>query len=345
MRHALTRLLPLLAVAAMVTGCGARSAPVAREGLRVGLAYDIGGRGDQSFNDAAAKGLDRAAKELQIAKAQELEATAGESDQAKEQRLRLLAQQDFDPVIAVGFAYAKPLQKVAAEFPGTRFALIDSSEATGANIADLVFAEHEGSYLVGAAAALKSRSDSVGFIGGTNTPLIQKFLAGYEAGVARIDPKKKILVQYLSQAPDFSGFSSPDKGQVAAKGLYQRGADIVFVAAGASSIGVFQAAHDLGERAIGVDSDQYLQPALSAVKDVILTSMIKRVDTAVFAFIRDAGRKAFKAGEHSYDLKRDGVAYATSGGFVDDIGPRLEELRRGIADKEITVPTTPKAGA
>ena len=190
MRHALARLLPLLAVAAMVTGCGAEPAPVAREGLRVGLAYDIGGRGDQSFNDAAAKGLDRAAKELKIAKAQELEATAGESDQAKEQRLRLLAQQDFDPVIAVGFAYAKPLRKVAGEFPGTRFALIDSSEATGANIANLVFAENEGSYLVGAAAALKSRSDSVGFIGGTNTPLIQKFQAGYEAGVARIDPKK-----------------------------------------------------------------------------------------------------------------------------------------------------------
>ncbi|GAA3606053.1 BMP family ABC transporter substrate-binding protein [Nonomuraea rosea] len=345
MRNRLKWLTPALVATALVAAACGNQAPngPAEDGLRVGLAYDIGGRGDQSFNDAAARGLDEAKAKLRVAKTQELEATAGESDQAKEQRLRLLAQQGFNPIIAVGFAYAGPLQKIAGQFPGTRFALIDSLDAHAPNVANLVFAEQEGSYLVGAAAALKSKTETVGFIGGANTPIIGKFLAGFEAGVTAVSPKKKVLVQYLSQAPDFSGFSSPDKGRVAADGMYQRGADIVFSAAGGSSTGIVQAAHQSGKRVIGVDSDQYLQPALASAKDAILTSMVKRVDRAVLDFVADVEQNRFVAGEHLYGLKQNGVTYATSGGFVDDVKPRLEQMRQAIVDGTIVVPTTPKA--
>ncbi|MFZ5852745.1 MAG: BMP family lipoprotein [Actinomycetota bacterium] len=347
-----TRLAALLAAAALLlAACGSPGGGTATPAgtgtgtagptpLKVGLAYDIGGRGDQSFNDAAARGLDKAKAQFKL-DVKELEAKAGETDAQKEERLRLLAQGGYTTIIAVGFAYAGPLAKVAKDFPNVKFAIVDSTDAKGPNIANLTFAENEGSFLVGAAAALKSKTGNIGFVGGVDTPLIKKFEAGYEAGAKAVNPAIKIQVKYLTNPPDFSGFSDPAKGQTAAQGMYDAGADIVYHAAGGSGGGVFKAAKAAGKLAIGVDSDQYLT-ADPSVRDVILTSMLKKVDVAVFDFIKSVNDKSFTAGEHVYDLKADGVGYATSGGKIDDIVPKLEDYKKQIIAGTIKVPTTPQ---
>ncbi|WP_199543472.1 MULTISPECIES: BMP family protein [Prauserella] len=310
--------------------------------LKIGLAYDIGGRGDQSFNDSAARGLDKAKQEFGI-EATELEASQGETDAQKEDRLRQLAEGGYNPIIAVGFAYAGPLGKVAKDYPDVKFAIIDDytpGTDDGPNIANLTFAEEQGSFLVGVAAALKSKTGNVGFVGGVNTPLIQKFQAGYEAGVKAVKPDATVQVKYLTQPPDFSGFNDPAKGETAANGMLDAGADVVYAAAGGSGSGVFRAAKDKGAMGIGVDSDQYNLPSLADVKDVIITSMVKSVDVAVYDFIKSVNDNAFKAGNKIYDLEVGGVKYATSGGKIDDIQPRLEEYKQKIISGEIKVPST-----
>ncbi len=322
-------------------GAGSTTSGEAQETLKVGLAYDIGGRGDQSFNDSAARGLDKAKSELGV-EVTELEAAAGETDAQKEDRLQQLAEGGFNPIIAVGFAYATSIGKVAAEYPDIKFAIIDdASDASKAeNIANLTFAEHEGSFLVGAAAALKSTSGKVGFIGGVNVPLIQKFEAGFIAGVKAAKPEATVESKYLTQPPDFTGFTDPAKGETAANGMFDNGVDVIYAAAGGSGNGVFKAAKAKGKLGIGVDSDQYNQPALADVKDVIITSMLKQVDVAVFDFISTVKDGAFADGEQIFDLKANGVGYSTSGGKVDDIEAALEDFKAKIIAGEITVPAT-----
>ena len=309
--------------------------------VRVGLAYDIGGRGDQSFNDSAAAGLDRATSELGV-EARELSPNADGTD--RDDNLRLLAESGFNPVVAVGFAYAEGLGEIASEFPDTQFAIIDDASLEDTeNVTSLVFAEEQGSFLVGAAAGLLSASGTVGFVGGVEVPLIEKFEAGYAAGVAEVAPDTAVEVRYLSQPPDFSGFTSPDLGRTAAGGLYDAGADIVFHAAGGSGLGVFQAAEAAGGRAIGVDSDQYesVEPPLN---EVIVTSMVKRVDNAVFEFVDSVAQGDPLTGVQTFDLERGGVDYSTSGGAVDEIAPQLDELKQRIVSGDITVPSTTSAG-
>ncbi|WP_307811948.1 BMP family lipoprotein [Sphaerisporangium rufum] len=314
---------------------GASSA--APEGAKVGLAYDIGGRGDQSFNDAAAAGMDKAKTELKLGEVKELEAGSGETGAQKEQRLRLLAQSGFNPVIAVGFAYSEAIKKIATEFPDTKFAIVDDA-AQGPNISNLVFAENEGSFLVGAAAALKSEKGHIGFVGGVQVPLIKKFEAGYAAGAKAVKPDIKIDVKYLSQPPDFGGFNDPAKGKTAAEGMYDAGADIVYQAAGGSGGGVFEAAKAAKAKAIGVDSDQALT-ADESVRDVIMTSMLKKVDVAVFDFLKSFSENTVKAGPTVYDLKAGGVDYSTTGDQVGDIKSKLDEYKDKIISGEIKVPT------
>jgi basic membrane protein A and related proteins len=335
----------ILAGALVLTACGgddatdepkASGSSAPKSDLKVGLAYDIGGRGDQSFNDAAAAGLEKAKSELGIT-ANEAEAAAGEPESAKEERLRLLAQNGFNPIIAVGFAYSGATGKVAKEFPDTQFAIIDDAGAVGPNIANLTFAEHEGSFLVGAAAALKSKTGSIGFVGGVDVPLIHKFEAGYTAGAKAVKPDIKVATKYLTQPPDFTGFNDPAKGKTAAEGMFQGGADVVYQAAGGSGGGVFEAAKAANAMAIGVDSDQ-AKTAAEGVRDVIITSMLKKVDVAVFDFITSVNDGAFKAGEIVYDLKKDGVGYSTTGGKIDDIKAQLEDYKAKIVSGEITVP-------
>ena len=311
--------------------------------IKVGMAYDVGGRGDQSFNDSAAAGLDQAAEEGLIADSQESEAEDGEAESAREERLRTFADAGFNPIIAVGFAYAASVGKVSEEYPDVHFAIIDDqSLADSPNVASLVFAEEQGSFLVGAAAALKTETDHIGFVGGVETPLIQKFQAGYEAGAQAVNPKIKVDVKYLTQVPDFSGFADPAKGKTAAQGMFDGGADIVYHAAGGSGGGVFEAAAEAGDGnwAIGVDSDQY-ETADPSVKDVILTSMLKNVNVAVYEFLKASSGGTIPAGVTTYDLKVDGVGYSTSGGFIDDIVDQLDEYKQQIVDGEIQVPTTP----
>lgn len=327
------------------TGSGATGGSSASSGsgsgtkLKAGLAFDIGGRGDKSFGASAGRGMDQAKKELGVTDSEAV-AVAAEPESAKEERLRLLAQNGFNPVIAVGFAYGPSLAKVAPEFPKVNFAIIDDSSAMGANIANLTFAENEGSFLVGAAAALKSKTGNVGFIGGVQVPLLEKFQAGYEAGAKAVNPAIKLQSRYLTQPPDFSGFADPAKATTTASGMYQNGADIVYTAAGGSGSGTFKAAKANNKLAIGVDSDQALT-ADPGVRDVIITSMIKKVDVAVFAFLKSVSEGKFTAGPSIYDLKRDGVDYSKTGGKVDDIAAKLDDFKQKIIAGTIKVPVTP----
>ncbi|GGF40750.1 BMP family ABC transporter substrate-binding protein [Marmoricola endophyticus] len=309
------------------------------DGLKVGMAYDVGGRGDQSFNDSAAAGLDKAKKDLGI-ETQESEAVDGEAESAREERLRTFADAGYNPVIAVGFAYSASVAKVAKEYPDIDFAIIDDEEAKGDNIANLVFAEEQGSFLVGAAAALKTKSNEVGFVGGVETPLIQKFEAGYVAGAKAVKPDITVDTTYLSQPPDFSGFGDPAKGKTAAQGMYDKGADVVYHAAGGSGGGVFEAAKSANKLAIGVDSDQY-KTVDASLRSVILTSMLKNVDVAVYNYLKSASEGDIPTGVRRYDLKVGGVDYSTSGGQVDDIKSKLDDYKQQIIDGKITVPTKP----
>ena len=332
-----------LALAACGTSTDNTPAPggssSAAKALKIGMAYDVGGRGDQSFNDAAAKGLDKAKADL---KADTKEATAvnGEPESAREERLQQLIDAGYVNVIAVGFAYAPAVKKVSAANPEVKFALIDSTDATGPNIENLTFAENEGSFLMGAAAALKSKTGNVGFIGGVNTTLIKKFEAGYVMGAKAANPAIKIQIKYLTQPPDFAGFNDPAKGKTAAEGMYQQGADVIFAAAGGSGGGVFTAATAAGKMVIGVDSDQALT-APAATKEVIITSMIKKVEVGTFDFIKGLTEGKFTAGTKVYDLKGGGIDFSTTGGKIDDIKAKLDAYKQQIIDGKIVVPTKP----
>jgi basic membrane protein A len=333
----------LALMTATLVACGGTTeppAPPAKTKVKVGLAYDIGGRGDKSFNDAAAEGLDRAKDTLDI-EIKELPATLGESEADKVTRLTTLCKGGYDPVIAVGFAYAGALKIAAAECPTVKFGIVDDASVQAPNVTSLVFAEEEGSFLVGAAAALKSQTGHIGFIGGCTVPLIAKFEAGYMAGAKAVKADIVIDRQYLSTPADAcSGFNDPAKAKIQAGGMYDAGADVIYQAAGGSGTGVFQAATEKSKMAIGVDSDQY-NTVDAALKGVIITSMLKRVDVAVFNFISDFANGDFEAGVQTFDLAADGVGYSTSGGFVDDIKAQLDDFKTKIVNGTITVPTDP----
>ena len=319
-------------------GASSAASSAAAPALKVGMAYDVGGRGDQSFNDSAAAGLDKAAAEFGV-ETKEASATTGEAESAREERLNQLIDAGYTNIVAVGFAYAGSVGKAAKENPDVKFAIVDdaSEASTGDNIMNITFAENEGSFLVGAAAALKSESGHIGFVGGVETDLIKKFEAGYVAGAKAAKADIKIDSKYLTQPPDFSGFGDVAKGKAAAEGMYQNGADVVYHAAGGSGGGVFTAAKAADKWAIGVDSDQVLTAA-EDVRDVIMTSMIKRVDVGVYTFIKSIKDGSFKAGNTVFDLKVDGVGYSTTGGNIDDIKDQIEAYKADIISGKITVP-------
>ncbi|WP_242889078.1 BMP family lipoprotein [Actinomadura litoris] len=329
-------------------GCGGKKAGESsdddgKKALKIGLAFDIGGRGDQSFNDSAAAGLDRAKKDLNVS-TEEISAKPDEPPADKESRLRLLANKGYNPIIGVGFAYTESLVKVAKDFPKTKFLVVDADQCkvSGPNVKGACFSEEQGSFLVGAAAALKSKTGTIGFIGGVNVPLINKFEAGYAAGAKKAKPSIKVLpAKYLTQPPNFDGFKNPALGNEAAKGQLDAGADVIYHAAGGAGIGVINTVGQEKKWAIGVDSDQYNQPAVAGAKEFILTSMVKHVDLAVFDFVESVAKNTFQPGTKTYDLSNDGVGYATSGGKVDDIKAKLDELKADIVARKITVPTKP----
>ena len=255
--------------------------------------YDMGGKFDKSFNQAAFDGAERWKKETGKAY-QEFEiSNAAQREQAK----RRMAERGANPIVAIGFSQGSSLEKVAKEFPKVEFAIIDSV-VNLPNVQSIVFKEHEGSFLVGMMAALASKTGKVGFVGGMDIPLIRKFQCGYEQGAKFANPKVEVSANMTGTTP--AAWNDPARGAELAKAQFAKGVDVVFAAAGGTGTGVYQAAKDGGKFAIGVDSNQnHLHPG------TMLTSMVKRVDVAVYNAFKDV-----KPGVVSLGLKEGGVDYA-----------------------------------
>jgi basic membrane protein A and related proteins len=307
--------------------------------VTVGVVFDITGRGDRSFNDAAGAGLDQAVDELGVSG---IESTpTGDGDRAE--RVQGLVDDGAGLVVGVGFLFGDAITAAAEGNPDASFAIVDSVVEAD-NVASLVFAEEQGSFLVGAAAALKSQTGTVGFIGGVENDLIKRFEAGFAAGALAVNPDIEVLVNYITQPPDFGGFNDPARAKEIAAAQYEAGADVIYSAAGGSGLGAFEAAAEAGAPgevwAIGVDSDQYNLVA-PELQPYILTSMLKKVDVAVFETIAAFADGSFAGGVQVFDLASDGVGYSTSGGFIDDITGELDALAQQIIDGEIEVPTAP----
>ena len=293
------------------TSTDASSSADAKGDKGLAIAYDVGGKGDQSFNDAAFAGLEKAKKEFGY-DTRDIEPTEGETDADKEQRLVSLAKQGYNPVVGVGYAYATAVKAAAEQYPDTTFGIVDDSTVQLDNVADLVFSEEQASYLAGVAAARSTKTNTVGFVGGVDIPLIHKFQAGFEQGVKDTNPKAEVLTQYLTQTAEEGGFSSPDKGKTAAEGQIEKKADVVYGAAGLSGQGVIEAAAANKIWAIGVDSDQYRQEALATYKDSILTSATKDVAKAVYNLAKSVEDGKPATGIVRGDLKTGEVGLADS---------------------------------
>ncbi|MDL5203435.1 BMP family ABC transporter substrate-binding protein [Streptomyces sp. ALI-76-A] len=333
-----------LALAA--TACGGTSSDSGsdtetKDDLGLAIAYDIGGKGDQSFNDAAYAGLQKAQKEFGY-KTDDVEPTEGETDADKEQRLSSLAKQGYNPVIGVGFAYGPAMEAVAKKYPKTTFGIVDSV-VEGDNVASLVFAEEQASYLAGVAAAKATKTNTVGFVGGVDIPLIHKFEAGYKQGVQDTSGGKvKVIPQYLTQTAEEGGFSSPDKGKAAAEGQIEKKADVIYQAAGLSGQGVIEAAAKAKVWAIGVDSDQYQQAALASYKSYILTSALKDVGGAVYSLAKSVEDGKPLTGTQTFDLKVDGVGLAETNpefGKIAGLSDAVAKAKGEIIDGTIKVKT------
>jgi basic membrane protein A len=239
-------------------------------GAQPAIVYDMGGKFDKSFNEAAWRGMERWKKET--GKTYLEFEIANESQ--REQAMRRMAERGASPIIGVGFSQASAIEKVAKDHPKLQFAIVDMV-VEQPNVQSVVFKEHEGSFLVGLMAAMASKTGKVGFVGGMDIPLIRKFQCGYEQGVKYTNPKAEVYANMTGTTG--AAWSDPGRGGELAKAQFAKGADVVFAAAGGTGIGVYQAAKDAGKLAIGVDSNQnHLQPG------TMLTSMLKRVDTAVF---------------------------------------------------------------
>ena len=316
--------------------------PPTGDTVDVGVVFDLGGRGDKSFNDGAYLGAERAEKELGV-RVRFIEPGEG-SD--RESGLRLLAAEGMDLVIGVGFIFTDDLTQLAKEYPTTRFAGVDYSVATDQNgkvippppnLAALKFREEQGSFLVGALAALVGRSKKVGFVGGMDFPLIQKFEMGYKAGVKKVCPDCEVISQYAGVTPE--AFRNPGKGKELALSQYQQGVNVIFHASGSTGLGVFEAARQTGKLAIGVDADQYKE-----APGFVLTSMVKGVDNAVFDAIKRVKERRFEGGIYQYGLAENGVGYVYDANneklIPADVRARLESLKQDIVSGRIVVPST-----
>ncbi|MFH8220093.1 BMP family protein [Streptomyces sp. NPDC018057] len=333
------------ALAVTVSACGSSSSKSSGgedKNLGLALAYDVGGKGDQSFNDAATAGLERADKEFGY-KSTAVEPQDGESDADKTQRLETLAKQGYNPVIGVGFAYAPALKEVAAKYPKVTFGIVDDEEIKASNVVDMVFHEEQASYLAGVAAAKTTKSNTVGFVGGVDVPLIHKFEAGFKQGVEDTKKGVKVKSQYLTETAAEGGFASPDKGENAANGQIEAGADVVYAAAGLSGQGVIKAAAAHKIWAIGVDSDQYKQDALAKYKDSILTSAMKDVQGAVFNLAKSVKDGKPQSGLVRASLSTGGVSLADSNPVFKnnaDLQAALKKAEDGIKSGAIKVKTS-----
>ena len=346
-------LVSLLLISALAAaGCGGGGGGGGGEGgggggdsVRAAIVTDVGGLGDQSFNDSANAGLERAGKELG-AETRVLE-SGSPTDYVN--NLTQLADNGFSPIFGVGFLMTDAVSEVASQYPDANFAIVDSVVEAD-NVASLTFREGEGGYLAGVVAGLMTQEDTeytssdekvVGFLGGQEgAPPVQRFQAGYEAGVEAVCPDCEVVSQYVGATPD--AFNDPARGREIALRQIDQGADIIFHGAGASGAGLFEAATDEKVFAIGVDSDQ-----ARIVPDApILTSALKRVDNAVFQAIEQAQNGQFPGGEVvELGLKEDGIALAPFGRFdaqvPQPVKDRVEEARQGIINGEVKIPEAP----
>jgi basic membrane protein A len=316
---------------------GALAAGIAAGALIAGAAladpaiiYDLGGKFDKSFNEAAYNGAE-AWKAETGGNYLDLEL---QNDAQREQALRRFASQGANPIVMAGFSWGTALGTVAAEFPDTNFVVIDAV-VDQPNVQSIIFDEHTGSFLVGAVAALKSETGTVGFVGGMDVPIIHKFYCGYAQGAKAVNPDVKLIENYTGTTP--AAWNDPVTAGELTKAQFDAGADVVFAAAGGSGLGVLQAAADAGKLAIGVDSNQnYLHPGS------VLTSMLKRVDVAVTTAFKEAGDDAtFKPGISVLGLAEEGVGYSldehNQSLITEDIKSQVDKLREKIIAGEIEV--------
>jgi basic membrane protein A and related proteins len=335
----------VVAASLFASSCTER-AVAKREGckIRVGIVFDIGGKNDRSFNAAAWEGVKRAQQDLDIC----LYDVEPGNPTSIEPAMRAFAEKNFDLVIGVGFAQGPIMQKVALDYPQNKFAIVDGVifEADGKtplkNVASLVFREHEGSYLVGMIAASKSKSGTLGFLGGMDIPLIHRFAKGYQEGALSINPNSKFVINFVGVTD--GAWNNPGKGKELSLAQIEKGADVIFTAAGNSGLGAFDAVEQYGKNAqgeankfvIGVDSNQ------NGVKPgFVLTSMVKKVDNAVYDVVEEILNGRFQGGFHVFGLDKDGVAYAmdehNKALIPADVIQKVEEARTKIGTGEIKV--------
>lgn len=292
-------------------GCLHEESPREKGKLHVGLVFDIGGKDDRSFNAAAWEGAQRAMKSLPIV----LRDVEPGDPTSIEPAMRAFAERDYDLIIGVGFAQSDIMARVAKDYPQLDFAIIDGV-IEAPNVASLVFKEHEGSYLVGMIAGRTTKTGTVGFIGGMDIPLIHRFQRGYLEGAEAVNPKVKVITNYVGVTD--AAWNNPGKGKELAVAQIGKGADVIFTAAGNSGLGAFDAAEQYKKFVIGVDANQnWVKPGY------VLTSMVKRVDNAVIQIIKDKLEGKFRGGFHVYGLENEGVAYA------------LDEYNRSLIKPEV----------
>lgn len=344
MFRTISTLIVISLAAVFLTSCGTKIEAERQCNVKVGIVFDIGGKNDRSFNAAAWEGVRRAEKDLNIC----LYDVEPGNPVSIEPAMRAFAERDFDLIIGVGFAQGPIMQRVADDYPNIKFAIVDGVifEADGKtpkkNVASLVFREHEGSYLVGMIAASKSKSGVLGFVGGMDIPLIHKFETGYEEGARSVNPNIKVLDNYVGVTD--AAWNNPGKGKELALSQINQGADVIFTAAGNSGLGAFDAVEQYGKNdqgeankfVIGVDSNQ------NGVKPgFVLTSMVKRVDNAVYDVVKEVVQGKFAGGFHVFGLDKDGVAYAIDDNnkalIPPDVIVAVEEAKKKIVAGQITV--------
>src|SRR5688572_28044793 len=336
----------LIAVAPMITSCTKERKGARREGcqIRVEIVFDIGGKSERSFNDAAWKGVQRAEQDMPIC----LYDVEPGNPTSIEPAMRAFAEKGYDLIIGVGFAQGPILKSVASDYSDSKFAIIDGvifendGKTPKSNVASLVFREHEGSYLVGIIAAETSKTGVLGFLGGMEIDLIKRFQKGYEEGARSVNPNIEVISNYVGVTD--GAWNNPGKGKEIALAQIEKGADVIFTAAGNSGLGAFDAVEQYGKNdqgeanrfVIGVDSNQ------NGVKPgFVLTSMVKRVDNAVYDAVKEVLSGNFKGGFHVFGLDKDGVAYAMDDNNKPLISPetlqRVEEAKQKIISGDVKV--------
>ena len=362
-----TLALPVVALGLVAAACSSDDSSSAASGtsgsaaeectsdITVGVALDVGGLGDNGFNDLSQAGLQKAIDDGIVCESNTKFLESNADGTNLDENTQSLADDGYDVVIGTGFAFSPGINAIAPDYPDTSFGIVDGYATCGTacgldndvkdipNVTDLGFREEQGSYLVGVAAGLKAQElncDTVGFLGGQTGPLIAKFQAGYEAGVAEVAPEVTVLVEYIGDTT--KAFDDATAGEALSKKMYDDGACIIYHAAGDSGNGLFKAAAEMEKIAIGVDSDQH-EVVSADQAPWIMTSMIKRVDTAVYDTIAAVADGTFEGGAQVFGLAEDGVSYATSNPDLmsQDIVDQVEAYKQKILDGTIEVPTEP----